>query len=169
MSFTLYDASIPALQLALTNLSGILDKAAAHAESKNIETRVIASTRLVIDMFPLAKQVQIACDVAKGAAARLSGVEAPKFEDNEATIEELKARIAKTQEFIASVPADAIATADAKAIEIVYPSMTLRFTGRNYVTQFVLPNLYFHVTTAYAILRANGVNVGKGDYLGAIQ
>jgi hypothetical protein len=122
-----------------------------------------------MDMFPLTKQVQIACDTAKGAAARLSGVDAPKYEDNESTLEELKARIEKTLAFIDTVPADAIAGADDKAIEIVYPSLTLRFTGRDYVTKFVLPNLYFHVTTAYAILRANGVAIGKGDYLGAIQ
>jgi hypothetical protein len=169
MSLSLYDASVPALKLALTNLSAILDKALAHAESKKIDTKVVASTRLVMDMFPLAKQVQIACDTAKGAAARLSGIEAPKYEDDETSLEDLKARIAKTLAFIDTVPADAIATADDKAIEIVYPSLTLRFTGRDYVTKFVLPNLYFHVTTAYAILRAHGVGIGKGDYLGAIQ
>jgi len=169
MSLSLYDASIPAFKLTLTNLSAILDKAIAHAGAKNLDSSVVASTRLVMDMFPLAKQVQIACDTAKGAAARLSGVEAPKHEDNETTLEELKARIQKTLDFIASVPADAIAAADEKAIEIVYPSITLRFIGRDYLTKFALPNIYFHVTTAYAILRANGVAIGKGDYLGAIQ
>lgn len=169
MSFTLYDASVPALKLALTNLDAILDKAIAHAAAKPVDSRVVAGSRLVMDMFPVSKQVQIACDVAKGAAARLGGVEAPKYEDNEATLEELKARIAKTLAFIDTVPADAVAAAADAAIEIVYPSMTLRFTGRNYLTQFVLPNLYFHVTTTYAILRANGVALGKGDYLGAIQ
>ena len=121
-----------------------------------------------MDMFPLAKQVQIACDIAKGAAARLAGIEAPKHEDNEASLEDLRARIAKTLAFIETVPADAIAGADERAIEIVYPSITLRFIGRDYLTKFVLPNLYFHVTMTYAILRANGVSVGKGDYLGNI-
>jgi hypothetical protein len=169
MSFTLYDASVPAFKLALTNLAGILDKAIAHAEAKKVDSTVVASTRLVIDMLPLTKQVQIACDTAKGAVARLSGVDMPKFEDNEATLEELKARVHKTLEFIATANAEAIAAAEEKSIEIVYPSITLRFIGRDYVTKFVLPNLYFHVTTAYAILRANGVSIGKGDYLGAIQ
>jgi hypothetical protein len=169
MSFTLYDASIPALKLALHNLSGILDKAAAYAADKHIDSAVVGSSRLVMDMFPLTKQVQIVCDVAKGAAARLSGVEAPKYEDNETTLDDLKARIAKTLAFIDTVPAAAIAGAEDATIEIVYPSMTLRFIGRDYVTKFVLPNIYFHVTTTYAILRANGVALGKGDYLGAIQ
>ena len=169
MSLSLYDASIPAFKLTLTNLSAILDKAIAHAGTKNLDSAVVAGTRLVMDMFPLTKQVQIACDTAKGAAARLSGVEAPKHDDNETTLEELKARIQKTLDFIDSVPADAIAAADDKAIEIVYPSITLRFIGRDYLTKFALPNIYVHVTTAYAILRANGVAIGKGDYLGAIQ
>jgi hypothetical protein len=169
MALSLYDASVPAFRLALTNLDGILAKAISHAASTKVDSAVVGGQRLIMDMFPLTKQVQIACDTAKGAAARLSGVDAPKYEDNESTLEELKARIEKTLAFIDTVPADAIAGADDKAIEIVYPSLTLRFTGRDYVTKFVLPNLYFHVTTAYAILRANGVAIGKGDYLGAIQ
>jgi hypothetical protein len=168
MALSLYDASVPALKLALTNLDAILGKAIAHAETLKVDSQVVAGQRLIMDMFPLAKQVQIACDTAKGAAARLAGIEAPKHEDNEASLEDLRARIAKTLAFIETVPADAIAGADERAIEIVYPSITLRFIGRDYLTKFVLPNLYFHVTMTYAILRANGVAVGKGDYLGNI-
>jgi len=168
MALSLYDASVPALKLALTNLDAILGKAIAHAETLKVDSQVVAGQRLIMDMFPLAKQVQIACDMAKGAAARLAGIEAPKHEDNEASLEDLRARIAKTLAFIETVPADAIAGADERAIEIVYPSITLRFIGRDYLTKFVLPNLYFHVTMTYAILRANGVAVGKGDYLGNI-
>ena len=168
MALSLYDASVPALKLALTNLDAILGKAIAHAETLKVDSQVVAGQRLIMDMFPLAKQVQIACDTAKGAAARLAGIEAPKHEDNEASLEDLRARIAKTLAFIETVPADAIAGADERAIEIVYPSITLRFIGRDYLTKFVLPNLYFHVTMTYAILRANGVAVGKGDYLGDI-
>ena len=169
MSFNLYDASVPALKLALTNLSAILVKAQTHAEAHKVDTKTVAAARLIMDMLPLTKQVQIACDTAQGAVARLGGVDMPKYEDNETTVEELLARIAKTLAFIDTVPAAAIAGAEDKAIEIVYPSITMRFIGRNYVTHFVLPNLYFHITTVYAILRANGVAIGKGDYLGAIQ
>jgi hypothetical protein len=169
MSFSLYDASVPAFKLALTNLNTILSKAIAHAETAKIDSEVVAGTRLTMDMFPLTKQVQIACDVAKGAVARLGGIDPPKYEDNETTLEQLKARIEKTLAFIDTVPAAAIAGAEDKAIEIVYPSMTLRFIGRDFLTKFALPNVYFHITTTYAILRANGVAIGKGDYLGAIQ
>jgi hypothetical protein len=169
MSLSIHDACVPALRLALTNLSGILDKAIAHAEAHKVDSKVVADTRLVLDMLPFKKQIQIASDTAKGAVARLAGVDAPKFEDNEATLADLKARVAKTLAFIDSVPASAFDGAAARAIELVFPSITLRFVGCDYVTKFVLPNLYFHITTAYAILRANGVALGKGDYLGAIQ
>ena len=112
MALSLYDASVPALKLALTNLDAILGKAIAHAETLKVDSQVVAGQRLIMDMFPLAKQVQIACDTAKGAAARLAGIEAPKHEDNEASLEDLRARIAKTLAFIETVPADAIAGAE---------------------------------------------------------
>ena len=169
MSVSLYDVSIPALKLGLTNLSVILDKAAAHADAKKIEPKVLADSRLIADMFPLARQVQITCDTAKGAAARLGGVEAPKHEDNETTIAELKGRIAKTLAFIDTVKPAQITGAETREIVLQFPRVTLKFSGINYVTQFVLPNFYFHCTIAYALLRANGVDIGKGDYLGAIQ
>jgi hypothetical protein len=169
VALSLYDASVPAFRLALTNLDGILAKAISHAASTKVDSAVVGGQRLIMDMFPLTKQVQIACDTVKGAAARLGGVEAPKHDDTETTLEQLRERIEKTLAFVDTVPAEAIAGADDRAIELVYPSITLRFIGRDYLTKFALPNLYFHVTMAYAILRANGVAVGKGDYLGAIQ
>ena len=168
MSISMYQASVPRILNMLTNLSHLLDKAQTHIEAKKLNESALTQFSLYPNMFPLVRQVQIACDTAKGAAARLAGIEAPKHEDNEATLEDLRARIAKTLAFIETVPADAIAGADERAIEIVYPSITLRFIGRDYLTKFVLPNLYFHVTMTYAILRANGVAVGKGDYLGNI-
>ncbi len=169
MPVSLYDLSIPALTLGLNNLSAILDKAAAHAEAKKIEPKVLADTRLIADMFPLARQVQISCDTAKGAAARLAGVEAPKHEDNETTLAELKARVAKTLDFINSIKAAQLAGAETREIVLQFPRVTLKFTGLDYLRKFVLPNFYFHESIAYAILRENGVDLGKGDYLGAVQ
>ena len=169
MSLSLYDVSIPSLTLGLTNLSAILDKAAAHAEAKKVEPKVLADSRIIADMFPLKRQVQIACDTAKGAAARLAGVEIPKHEDTENTFEELKARIAKTLAFIGSVKPEQVNAAEAREIVLEFPRITLKFTGRDYVTKYVFPNFYFHLTTAYAILRKNGVDIGKGDFLGKIQ
>ena len=169
MTVSLYDVSIPALKLGLANLSTLLDKAAAHAEAKKIEPKVLADSRLIADMFPLARQVQITCDTAKGAAARLAGVESPKHEDNETTLAELKARIAKTLAFIDTVKPAQFAGAESREIVLQFPRVTMKFTGIDYLTKFVLPNFYFHCTVAYALLRANGVDIGKGDYLGAIQ
>ena len=169
MSVPLYDVSIPALKLGLTNLSAILDKAAAHAEAKKLDPKVLPDARLIADMFPLKRQVQIACDTAKGAAARLAGVEIPKHEDNESTLAELKSRIAVTLAFISSVKAEQINAGDSREVVLKFPSVTLKFTGLDYVSKFVLPNFYFHVTAAYAILRKNAVDVGKNDYLGKIQ
>jgi len=169
MPVSLYDVSIPVMTLGLTNLSAILDKAAAHAEMKKIDPKAFGQSRLIVDMFPLARQVQIACDTAKGAAARLAGVEIPKHEDTETTLAELKARIAKTLDFVNSVKSGQLAGADAREIVLQFPNMTLKFTGLDYVRKFVLPNFYFHVTMAYALVRSNGVDIGKDDFLGAIQ
>ncbi len=168
MALSLYDVSIPVLVRGLTNLSVIIDKAAAHAEAKKIDPVVLAQARLFPDMFPLARQVQIACDTAKGAAARLAGIEMPKHEDTETTLAELKQRIAKTVDFVQSVKAGQFAGAESRSIEIKTPNRTLSFTGLSYLNQFVLPNFYFHESISYAILRHNGVEVGKNDYLGAI-
>ncbi len=169
MSLSLYDVSIAPLTLGLTNLSALLDKAAAHAEAKKVDPKVFADLRLIADMFPLKRQVQITCDTAKGAAARLGGVEIPKHEDTESNFAELKDRIAKTLAFIATVKADQINASGAREIVLKFPNSTLTFSGRDYVTKFVLPNFYFHIMATYAILRSNGVDVGKNDFLGAIQ
>jgi hypothetical protein len=169
MPISMYDFSIPMMTRGLTNMSAILDKAAAHAATKKFEPVVLAQSRLFPDMYPLARQVQIACDTAKGAAARLAGIEVPKHEDTETTLAELKARIAKTVDFLKSVTPAQLKDAETRAIEIKFPDGSWKFTGLAYLTDFVLPNFYFHVSMVYALLRKNGVEVGKGDFLGAIQ
>jgi uncharacterized protein len=169
MSISMYDISIPVLARGLTNLSAILDKAAAHATAKKFDSVVLAQSRLFPDMLPLVRQVQIACDTAKGAAGRLAAVEVPKHEDTEATFADLKARIAKTLDFVKSITAAQLKDSESRSIELKFPNATLKFTGVAYVTDFVLPNFYFHISIAYALLRKGGVEVGKGDYLGAIQ
>jgi hypothetical protein len=169
MTVSIYDFSIPALKLGLTNLSALLTKAASHAEARKIDPAVVADARLILDMFPLKRQVQIACDNAKGAAARLAGVEPPKHEDTESTLADLQARIAKTLAFIDTIRPEQLAGAETREIVLKFPSLTLNFNGLSYVTTFVLPNFYFHVTAVYSILRSNGVDIGKNDYLGKIQ
>jgi hypothetical protein len=169
MSISMYDVSIPVMTRGLTNLSAILDKAAAHAATKKFDSVVLAQARLFPDMHPLARQVQIACDTAKGAAGRLAGIEVPKHEDTETTLAELKARIAKTVDFLKSVTAAQLKDSESRAIEIKFPNGSWKFTGIAYLTDYVLPNFFFHVSTAYALLRKNGVEIGKGDYLGAIR
>jgi uncharacterized protein len=169
MSISLYDFSIPVLTRGLTNLQVLLDKAEAHAAAKKFDTVVLAQARLFPDMYPLVRQVQVACDTAKGAAARLAGIEVPKHEDTETTFAELKARIAKTLDFVKSVTAAQLKDAESRAIEIKFPNGSWKFTAVGYLTDFVLPNFYFHFGMAYALLRKAGVDIGKMDYLGAIQ
>jgi hypothetical protein len=169
MAISMYDFSIPVLTRGLTNLSAVLDKAAAHAAAKKFDPAVLAQSRLYPDMYPLVRQVQIACDTAKGAAARLAGIEVPKHEDNEATLAELKARIAKTVDFLKSVHRDRLKDAESRDIEIKFPSGSWKFTGIAYLADFVLPNFYFHVSMVYALLRKSGVEIGKGDFLGELQ
>jgi hypothetical protein len=169
MAISMYDFSIPMMTRGLTNMSAILDKAAAHSATKKFDPVVLAQARLFPDMHPLARQVQIACDTAKGAAARLAGIEVPKHEDTETTLAELKARIAKTVDFLKSVTPAQLKDAESRAIEIKFPNGSWKFTGLAYLTDFVVPNFYFHVSMVYALLRKNGVEVGKGDFLGAIQ
>jgi uncharacterized protein len=168
MAFSFFDVSIPVLARGLSNLSAIIDKAAAHAEAKKLDPTALAQARLFPDMFPLTRQVQIACDTAKGGAARLAGVEIPKHEDNETTLPELKQRIAKTLEFVKGIKASQLEGAATRSIELKGPNRTLNFTGLSYLNHFVLPNFYFHESIVYAILRHNGVEVGKADYLGEI-
>ena len=169
MSVSLYDVSIPIFTLSLNNLAAILDKAASYAQSKKVDPKVLPAARLIIDMLPLSSQVQIACDTAKGAAARLAVVEVPKHEDTEVTLDELKARVAKTLDFIKTIKREQLQAAETREIVLQFPQTTLKFTGINYLTNFVLPNFFFHVTTAYALLRKNGVDLGKRDFLGQIQ
>lgn len=169
MSLSLYDFSVPAFTLALTNLSDQMDKAAAHAERKKFDTKALTEARLIADMLNFTKQVQIACDNAKGAVARLTGVDNPKHEDDEATFAELKARIAKTVDFIKAARREQFAGAETRDIVLAFPQITLKFNGQEYLTKFALPNFYFHVTMAYALLRKNGVELGKPDFIGAVQ
>jgi len=169
MSLSLYDVSIPIFTLSLNNLGVILDKAASHSENKKVDPKVLPAARLIIDMLPLSSQIQIACDTAKGAAARLARVDVPKHEDTEATLNELKARVAKTLDFIKTIKPEQVQGAETREILLQFPQSTLKFTGITYLTNFALPNFFFHVTTAYALLRKNGVDLGKRDFLGPIQ
>ena len=169
MPFTMSQALLPALQMGLSALSGVLDKGAAFAAAKKIDPSVLLNTRLAPDMFALTRQVQVATDLAKNGAARLAGIEPPRFEDNEKTIDELKARLAKTVAFLKTLDAKAIdGSADRTITFPLGPTNKGHMTGADYLDHFVLPNFYFHRTAAYAILRHCGVDVGKRDFLGAI-
>jgi hypothetical protein len=169
MALSIYDAAIPTLQHALSNLSAILEKGSAHCEKEKIEPGVLLTARLYPDMFMLSRQVQVVSDTAKGGGARLAGVEAPKFADTEASFAELKARLDKTAAFLKSLEAGKFAGADDRAIEIKFPQLTVNFrNGWEYLLSFVFPNVYFHSATTYDILRHNGVKLGKGDFLGSI-
>ena len=169
MSVSLYDVSVPIFALSLNNLAVILGKAASHAEVKKVDPKVLPGARLIIDMLPLSSQIQFACDTAKGAAARLAGIEVPKHEDTESTLAELQARVAKTLEFIKTVKPEQFQGAETRDIVLQFPQSSLKFTGVNYLTNFALPNFFFHVTMAYALLRKNGVDLGKRDFLGPLQ
>jgi hypothetical protein len=163
----MYQASVPAFLQMLASLSAILDKAEAHAAQKKIEPSVLLGTRLTPDMFPLVRQVQLVADFAKNTAARLAGVEPPKFPDTEASFGELKARIAKTVEFLESFTPAQIDGSETREITIQIGGQPVHFVGQNYLLRFALPNFYFHHTAAYAILRQCGLDIGKRDYLGA--
>jgi hypothetical protein len=166
MPLSTYQASVPAFQQTLTALSAILDKAAAHAQSQGTDPGELMAARLAPDMFPLSRQVQIATDHAKGAAARLSGREVPKFEDNEQSFDELKARISKVLDFINSVEVSEIHGSEEREINMTIGGQPKTFTGMHYLVHLVLPNFYFHAATAYDILRHKGVPLGKADFLG---
>jgi uncharacterized protein len=169
MSFSMSQASIPAIELSLNALSGVLDKGAAFATAKKIDSSVLLSSRLAPDMFALTRQVQIATDLAKNGVARLAGLEPPRFEDNETTIDQLKARITRAVAFIKTVdPKQIDAAGDREITFPLGPTNKGQMKGADYLNHFVLPNFYFHCTAAYAILRHCGVDLGKSDYLGAI-
>lgn len=162
-------AAIPSFEIGLNALSAILDKAQAHAEAKRFDPAVLLNTRLFPDMFPLTRQVQIACDQAKNGGARLAGTEPPKHEDNEKTLAELKARIAKTVAFVKTLDAAQIdAAADREITFPLGPQNKGHMKGADYLNHFVLPNFYFHLSTAYGILRHCGVELGKRDFLAGI-
>ena len=162
----MYQASTPRFAAMLRNLSTLIDKAEAHCAAKKIEPAALTTARLFPDMFPFTRQVQIACDTAKGAVARLAGVEVPKHEDNEETFAELKARIAKTLDFIQTIKPAQIDGSEDKNIHLKLGPREVDYKGMQYLLGFALPNFYFHVTTAYDILRHNGVELAKRDYIG---
>ncbi|MEO0934378.1 MAG: DUF1993 domain-containing protein [Cyanobacteria bacterium J06641_2] len=166
MTISMYQASVPVLIRSLNNLAAILEKGAAHAEAKNIDPSVLINSRLYPDMFPLTKQVQIASDIARRGAARLADSEAPSIEDNETTFSELIARIQKTTSYLETLKPDVIDGSEEKSITLPVGKDTMTFTGMPFLLYFVLPNVYFHVTTAYDILRHCGVELGKIDFLG---
>lgn len=166
MNISMYQASVPVFIHSLKALSGVLDKAARHAEAKGIDPAVLLGSRLYPDMFPLTRQVQIASDNAKGPAARLAGMEPPKYEDNETTFADLQARIAKTIAFLQGLKAGQIDGAEDRQIVLQMRAGPLEFKGQAYLLNFALPNFYFHCATAYGILRHNGVEIGKKDFLG---
>jgi hypothetical protein len=162
----MYQYCIPPLKRALTNLSAILQKGEAFAESRKIEPSVLLNARLAPDMYPLIKQVQIATDMSKGAAARLAGIEIPKFDDNETTFAELYARIEKTIAFMDNIQPEQFTGAETREVTLLIREVELKFTGQEYWLNWAQPNVYFHVTTAYNILRHNDVPLGKRDFLG---
>jgi hypothetical protein len=169
MAYTLSQAAVPVFEIGLNALSGLLDKAAAFATAKKLDPSVLPQYRLAPDMFTLARQVQASCDQAKNGASRLAGVEPPKFEDNEKTIDELKARIAKTVAYVKSLDqAKLDAAVDREITFPLGPVNKGHMKGDDYLTHFVLPNFYFHLTAAYAVLRHAGVELGKRDFLGQI-
>jgi hypothetical protein len=162
----MYQASAPRFANTLQNLSAILDKTQAHVEAKKIDPAVLLASRLYPDMFPLVRQIQIASDNAKGPVARLAGVEVPKYEDTEETIADLKARLAKTIDFVSSFKPAQIDGSEDKDIHLKLGPREVDWKGMQYLLGFALPNFYFHVVTAYDILRHNGVEIGKRDYIG---
>jgi uncharacterized protein len=166
MTISMYQASAPAFTRMLTQLKVIVDKAAATAAAKKVDESVYLTARLYPDMLPMGRQIHIACDFAKGCCARLAGLEVPKYEDNEVTFADFQARIDKTIAYVATISAAQIDGQEDRDINITIAGKPVTFKGLPYLVHFALPNFYFHLTTAYAILRHNGVDIGKGDFLG---
>ncbi len=166
MKISMFEASVPAFVHALGNLAAILEKGAAHAETKKIDSAVLVNARLFPDMFPLSRQVQIASDISKGGAARLAGVEAPAYEDNEKTFSELIARAKKTVAFLQTLEPAQFEGSEDRTITWQTRSGSKTMQGLPYLQRHVIPNVYFHIATAYDILRHNGVELGKKDFLG---
>jgi hypothetical protein len=169
MTISMYQASVPVFVRMLTNLKGILNKAAGHAQAKKIDEAALLNARLFPDMFVFTRQVQIACDFARGTGARLAGKEPPAYEDTEQTIAELIARIDRSIDYVRTLTAREIDGSEAREIVRPLRGEPKKFTGINYLLQFALPNFFFHTTTAYAILRHNGIDIGKGDFIGPLD
>jgi hypothetical protein len=169
MKISVHALSADVFAHSLTALATLLEKGAAHAAAKKYESSVLVNARLAPDMFPLSRQVQIACDIAKNSVARIAGVEPPKFEDNEKTIDELRARVARTVDYIKGIPAASFENSEDRDIKVpAGPDKVLEFKGLKFLQTWAIPNVFFHITTTYNILRHNGVDVGKRDFLGAI-
>lgn len=169
MALSMYQASVPVFARGLTNLKGILTKAAAHAAARKIEDAVFLNARLYPDMFPLARQIHVATDFARGTTARLAGSEPPKWEDNETTFAELIARVDRTLQAVNAFTATQIDGSETRSVTRQIRGEPKTFSGLNYLLQYSLPNFFFHSATAYAILRSNGVEVGKGDFIGTLD
>lgn len=168
MTVSMHAVSVAVFAKTLGNLSAILDKAAAHAQAKKIDPAVLLGARLFPDMFALARQVQLATDFAKGAVARLAGLEPPKYEDGETTIEQLQARIARTLEFLQGIGPGQLDGAETREISLKIRDTVQKYAGLPYLVHVALPNFFFHSTTAYDILRHNGVELGKRDFIGTV-
>ena len=169
MSISMYQTSVPVFVRMLNNLAEILKKAEAFAEAKDIQLDVLFNSRLAPDMFPLSRQIQIASDAAKGCVARLAGMEPPSYEDNEKTFADLYARIDKTIAFLNTLTPEQIDGTEQKPVSVKLPKNTLNLQGMQFLLNFSMPHFYFHVTTAFDILRHNGVEIGKRDFLGKFE
>jgi hypothetical protein len=168
MAISMHSASVPIFVRMLGNIDGWLDKAEAHAAERKFETSVYLGTRLAPDMLPFMQQIQIACDAAKFCVARLTGTDGPKFEDDETTLTDLRQRVRKTIDYLQSVPAAQVDGSDEREITVPRRAGPITMKGEQYLKHFALPNFFFHVTTVYALLRHNGVNLGKSDYLAGL-
>jgi hypothetical protein len=168
VKITVQAVTVDVFANSLTGLAALLEKGLAHATARKVDPAVLFNARLAPDMFPLSRQVQIACDLAKNSVARLAALEPPRFEDNEKTIEELRARIARTVDYLKGIPASAFEGAEDRDLKVpAGPDKFLDFKGLDFVQRWAIPNVFFHITAAYAILRHNGVDIGKRDFLGA--
>ena len=169
MTLSMYQASVPVFVRMLTNLKGILQKAAEHAKGKKIDESALLNARLFPDMFVFTRQVQIACDFARGTGARLAGLEPPAYEDTEQSFAELVSRVERSLEYLRTLKPQQIDGSESREIVRPVRGEPKKFTGTNYLLQFALPNFFFHVATAYAILRHSGIDIGKADFIGALD
>ncbi len=168
MTLSMFQAAVPPSLQVMSTLAGVLTKAAAHCEARKIDQAVLLGCRLFPDMFALTRQIQVAADFAKGGCARVAGIDAPKFTDTETSFAELQTRLDRTTDFIRTLTPDQIDGSEEREINIRIAGREMRFQGQPYLLQFMLPNLYFHATAAYAILRHNGVEIGKRDFIGVV-